>query len=235
MKDNIATLQLVKSYLEEQQNWGLDESFLSGKTTGCSKSAELDELYEKIKDCQRCPLGKTRNKFVFGVGNPESKLMFVGEGPGYDEDRLGEPFVGKAGQLLNKIIEAMGLKRKDVYIANITKCHPMKDPLNPQKRGNDRPPTKDEMASCIPYLKKQIEIIKPEVICALGTTAAQGLLNTDQTIGNLRGRIFDLYITEELKVKVIPTYHPAALLRDPSLKKTTWQDIKIIMKLLNIT
>lgn len=228
---------LINSYIEEQKNWGLEYYYMPSPKknavaeTSTDREKMLKDLFDKIKDCRKCPLGKTRIKFVFGVGNVYSKLVFVGEAPGYDEDHKGEPFVGRAGQLLNKIIEAMNLKREDVYIANITKCHPMIDPTNPEKRGNDRPPTREEMAECMPYLEKQLEIIRPEVICALGKTAAQGLLNTEETIGNLRGRVLDLKIGS-LDIKIVPTYHPAALLRNPSLKKHAWEDIKLVMKLL---
>ncbi len=240
----------INAYIDEQANWGVGyfsmktektkKQVVSKDSNKCSNlssekqrgNTELNNLYEKIRNCRKCPLGKTRLNFVFGVGNPSSPLMFVGEGPGYDEDRQGEPFVGRAGQLLNKIIEAMKLKREDVYITNITKCHPMIDPTNPEKRGNDRPPTKEEMEKCMSYLEKQIEIIGPKVICALGNTATQGLLDTEETIGNLRGRVIELKI-KSLNIKMVPTYHPAALLRNPALKKYTWEDIKLVMKLLN--
>jgi DNA polymerase len=188
---------------------------------------DLEAYRKKIEGCTKCPLGKSRINFVFGVGNPGARLMFVGEGPGYDEDRKGEPFVGRAGQLLTKIIEAMGMRREDVYIANIVKCHPMIDPANPDKRGNDRPPTPEESAACIPYLERQIEIIHPAFICALGNSAARTLLKSDEGISKIRGRVF-----EYQGIPLMPTYHPAALLRNPALKKDTWNDMKQIMAAL---
>ena len=188
----------------------------------------LDEFYRQIRDCKKCPLGCTRIKFVFGVGNPKARLMFVGEGPGYDEDHKGEPFVGRAGQLLTKIIESMSLKREDVYIANIVKCHPMIDPSDPEKRGNDRPPSPEETQACLPYLEKQIEIINPEFICTLGNSSAKTLLNTEIGISKLRGKF-----VEYKGRKLMPTYHPAALLRNPSLKKDVWEDMKMILAAMN--
>jgi DNA polymerase len=187
------------------------------------KERALEALKNENNACKKCALGKTRRNYVFGVGNPDAKLMFVGEAPGLEEDRQGEPFVGRAGQLLNKIIESIGFKREDVYIANIAKCHPMIDPSDPEKRGNDRPPTAEEMAACIPVLDRQIEIIHPTIICALGNTAVHGLLKTETGITKLRGKF-----TEYRGIKVMPTYHPAALLRNPALKKDTWEDMKMI-------
>jgi DNA polymerase len=188
---------------------------------GRTHAAQLEEFREKICTCRKCPLGNTRLNFVFGVGNPDAQLMFIGEGPGFDEDHKGEPFVGKAGQLLNRIIEAIGMKREEVYIGNIVKCHPMKDPSDNEKRGNDRPPTPVEMEACIAYLERQIEIIQPKIICLLGSTAAKGILKTETGISKLRGKF-----TEYKGIRTMPTYHPAALLRDPSLKKDVWEDMK---------
>ncbi|PKN02223.1 MAG: hypothetical protein CVU77_00035 [Elusimicrobia bacterium HGW-Elusimicrobia-1] len=255
--------KLLKSYISDEKLWGLDDfstakpraarTQTAGKKpvkssvarpatalknaagSSSNKSSELDKLLAKNKNCHKCPLGKSRLNFVFGVGNPDAELMFVGEGPGFDEDHKGEPFVGRAGQLLNKIIAAMGLAREDVYIANITKCHPMIDPSNPDKRGNDRPPTGEEMAGCMPILEEQMNIIRPRVLCALGSTAAKGLLKTDEAIGKLRGNIFDFTTVSSsgaAKMKLVPTYHPAALLRNPALKKICWEDIRLVMKLL---
>jgi DNA polymerase len=155
---------------------------------------------------------------VFGVGNPEADLMFVGEAPGADEDEQGIPFVGRAGQLLTKIIEAIDLRRDDVYIANIIKCRP------PQNRN----PEPDEVASCEPFLFRQIEVIKPKVIVALGKYAAQTLLRTDAPISRLRGRQFDYR-----GAKLIPTFHPAYLLRNPSSKREVWEDMKLVRSLLH--
>ena len=172
---------------------------------------------EEVEQCRKCQLSKTRNKVVFGDGDMHAKLMFVGEAPGYDEDRKGLPFVGEAGMLLTKIIEAMGLKRKDVYICNILKCRP---PSN-------RNPLPEEISLCIEYLHKQIDQIQPKVICGLGKVASQALLNTSTTITKLRGN------WQEFRgVKFMPTYHPAYLLRNPKDKKLVWQDMKQIMKAL---
>jgi DNA polymerase len=200
-----------------------------------SPEEKLRRLREEIGDCQRCPLGATRIKPAFGVGNPRARVMFVGEGPGYQEDRQGEPFVGRAGQLLDKILEATGLSRKPVesewkwiYIANMVKCHPMIDPSDNTKHGNDRPPTPEEMAVCSPFLMKQIRIIRPLFIVALGATAGKGLLKTEQGISKFRGKWVDWSPEGEpgLKIRLLPTYHPAALLRNPALKKDVWDDMK---------
>lgn len=171
----------------------------------------LAELRSEIGDCQRCRLGATRNQLVFGVGNENADLVFVGEAPGKDEDLSGEPFVGRAGKLLTSIIEAIGLRREDIYICNVIKCRP------PQNRN----PETDEIHSCEPFLKKQIEIIAPKVICSLGKFAAQCLLKTETPISQLRG-VFTSYEG----VDFMPTYHPAYLLRNPSAKKDVWEDMK---------
>ena len=171
-----------------------------------------------IGDCTRCKLHTLgRRQIVFGVGNPQADLMFVGEAPGADEDVQGEPFVGRAGQLLTKIIEAIGLKREDVYIANVIKCRPP---------GN-RNPEPDEVEQCEPFLFRQIEIIKPTVIVALGKFAAQTLLRTLDPISRLRGRVYDYR-----GAKLIPTFHPAYLLRNPSSKREVWEDMKVVRSLL---
>ncbi|MEE8576956.1 MAG: uracil-DNA glycosylase [candidate division Zixibacteria bacterium] len=167
-----------------------------------------------IDNCQQCSLGKTRNKFVYGVGCTTAKLMFVGEAPGADEDRLGEPFVGRAGKLLDKILGAMQLDRDSVYIANILKCRP---PSN-------RDPQPDEMDCCMPYLHEQIRLIKPSMICALGRIAAQALLSTKTPLGRLRGQWHEFE-----NVPLLVTYHPAALLRFAQYKKETWKDMQLIM------
>jgi DNA polymerase len=171
-----------------------------------------------IGDCTRCKLHMLgRKQIVFGVGNPEADLMFVGEAPGADEDEQGMPFVGRAGQLLTKIIEAIELRREDVYIANIIKCRP------PQNRN----PEPDEVASCEPFLFRQIDAIKPRVIVALGKYAAQTLLRTETPLSRLRGRQFDYR-----GAKLIPTFHPAYLLRNPSSKREVWEDMKLVKRLL---
>ena len=171
-----------------------------------------------IGDCTRCKLHTLgRSQVVFGVGNPDADLMFVGEAPGADEDVQGIPFVGRAGQLLTKIIEAIELKREDVYIANVIKCRP------PQNRN----PEPDEVETCEPFLFQQIDVIKPKVIVALGKFAAQALLRTDAPISRLRGRVF-----EYRGSKLIPTFHPAYLLRNPASKREVWEDMKLVKKLL---
>jgi len=172
-----------------------------------------------IGDCTRCKLHTLgRRQIVFGVGNPNADLMFVGEAPGGDEDIQGIPFVGRAGQLLTKIIEAIELKRDDVYIANVIKCRP------PQNRN----PEPDEVDTCEPFLFQQIDIIKPKVVVALGKFAAQALLRTLDPISRLRGRVY-----EYRGAKLIPTFHPAYLLRNPSSKREVWEDMKLVRKLLN--
>jgi len=181
--------------------------------------ASLTALRDHIGDCTRCKLHTLgRSKVVFGVGNPSARLMFVGEAPGADEDRLGEPFVGRAGQLLTKIIEAIGLRREDVYIANVIKCRPP---------GN-RNPEPDEVATCEPFLFEQVDTIQPRVIVALGSHAAHALLKTDAPISRLRGRWFDYRGGS----KLIPTFHPAFLLRSPHRKRDVWEDMKKVRDLL---
>lgn len=177
----------------------------------------LSQLREDIGDCKLCRLCEARTNLVFGVGNPNADLMFVGEAPGRDEDLQGEPFVGRAGKLLNKIIEAMGYSRNDVYIANINKCRPP----------NNRPPADDEMQTCIPFLRKQIDIIAPKVIVCLGATAVRGVLQTEEKIGKLRGNFQDWD-----GITVMPTYHPAFLLRNPNMKKPVWEDMLKVIEFL---
>lgn len=172
-----------------------------------------------IGECTRCKLaGLGRTQVVFGVGNPNADLMFVGEAPGADEDVQGVPFVGRAGQLLTKIIEAIDLKREDVYIANVVKCRP------PQNRN----PEPDEIETCEPFLFQQIDLIRPKVIVTLGKFAAQCLLRSEEPISRLRGRLFDYR-----GAKLIPTFHPAYLLRNPSSKREVWEDMKLARSLLN--
>jgi uracil-DNA glycosylase len=176
----------------------------------------LEQLRDDIGDCRRCKLHSGRTHVVFGTGNSNARLMFVGEGPGRDEDLKGEPFVGRAGQLLTDIItKGMGLTREDVYIANVVKCRP------PQNRN----PEPDEVASCEPFLKKQIELIRPEIIVALGKFAVQALLQSKVPITRLRGN-WHTY----MGIKLMPTFHPAYLLRNPADKKLVWEDIKKVMK-----
>jgi uracil-DNA glycosylase len=178
----------------------------------------LKEIRTDIGDCTRCKLHKLgRQQIVFGVGNPNADLMFVGEAPGRDEDIQGEPFVGRAGQLLTKIIEAIGLTREDVYIANVIKCRP------PENRN----PEPDEVATCEPFLFRQIDAIKPKVIVALGTFAAHAVLKTDMPISRLRGRTYNYR-----GAQLIATFHPAYLLRSPERKRDTWEDMKKVRALL---
>jgi uracil-DNA glycosylase family 4 len=184
------------------------------------KGAEaMVQIREEIGDCTRCKLSVGRNKIVFGDGDPNARLMFVGEGPGADEDAQGLPFVGRAGQLLNNMINAMGLKREQVYIANIVKCRP------PQ----NRVPEPDEAGTCMPFLEQQIAAVQPEIIIALGATAATYLLGAKSSLGSLRGKLH-----ASRGAKLIVTYHPAFLLRDPRQKKEAWADLKIAMAELGL-
>jgi len=182
-------------------------------------SESLAAIREDIGECVRCKLcALGRKQIVFGVGNPNANLMFVGEAPGRDEDIQGIPFVGRAGQKLTQIIEAIGLKREDVYIANVIKCRP------PQNRN----PEPDEVEQCEPFLFRQIDTIKPKVIVALGTFAAKSLLKSNDSISRLRGRVF-----EYRGAKLVPTFHPAFLLRNPSCRREVWEDMKKVRALLN--
>jgi uracil-DNA glycosylase len=192
------------------------EPVLSAETFAAEPFA-LEAVRAELGDCRRCPLGSLRHNLVFGEGNPQADLVFVGEAPGADEDAQGRPFVGRAGQLLTKIIVAMGLKREEVYICNILKCRPP---------GN-RNPQPDEIAACEPFLIRQIEAIRPRVICALGSFAAHTLLKSEAPISTLRGH-FHRYQGTAL----MPTYHPAYLLRNPGSKKQVWEDVQMIMKVL---
>lgn len=222
----LSVVKAIKGYVANQESLsvGLEwekPSPAAGKVKVVlqNNDEELKKIHQGMKSCQRCPLGKTRRNLVFGDGNPSARIVFVGEAPGADEDEQGLPFVGRAGQLLTKIIEAMGLKRKDVYICNILKCRPP---------GN-RNPLPNEIGLCEPFLKKQLQVISPQVICALGTFAAQTLLKTDIPITVLRGR-FHSYEG----IKLMPTYHPAYLLRNPSAKKLVWEDVQMIMKEISV-
>ena len=193
------------------------------------KAEEISHIAQLINKCQKCALGKTRIKAVPGEGNINAEIMFVGEGPGFDEDRQGRPFVGRAGQLLDKIIAAMGFTRQEVFIANIVKCHPMTDPSNPDKHGNDRAPNSDEIAVCRKYIEQQIKVISPKYVIALGKIAAQTLISENIPASEMRGKIYDLKLscTElDKPVKIMATYHPAALLRNPGWKKEAWAHLK---------
>jgi uracil-DNA glycosylase family 4 len=192
----------------------------SPATTAIVESPSLSDLAVLAAPCTRCRLAKTRTQVVFGTGNPDADLMFIGEAPGHDEDVKGEPFVGKAGQLLTDIIKAMRLTRDDVYIANVIKCRP------PENRN----PEPDELEACRPYIRKQLEHIKPRVVVTLGRFALQSLTGKGYAISSVRGQWL-----ESDGIKVMPTYHPAYLLRTPSAKKEVWADMKKVMAELGIT
>ena len=176
----------------------------------------LDEFNNKINTCQLCGLSETRNKFVFGEGNPNADLMLIGEAPGAEEDKSGIPFVGRAGKLLNDILIAIGFKREDVFIANILKCRPP----------NNRDPLPSEREVCKPYLYKQIDLIKPKVILCLGKVAANVLLNNDESLTKMRANVHEIN-----GIKTMVTYHPAALLRNPNWKRPTWEDVQKVKKI----
>ena len=235
MPDQENSPHLFAQFLKEE---GIEEIYLSpakpvsssapspkgGPTPGPDSDKgikeQLLELREHVLQCTLCDeLARTRKSVVFGAGNIKAKLMFVGEAPGRDEDVQGLPFVGRAGQLLTKIIESIGLDRKQVFIGNVLKCRP---PAN-------RTPRPDEILNCHPYLMKQIELIQPQIICALGTFAAQTLLKTGQPISQLRGRFCDFPVPQ-IKAKIICTFHPAYLLRNPGEKRKVWEDMKMIKK-----
>lgn len=183
--------------------------------TRATRGPSLEDLRKQIGDCKRCKLGSGRTHLVFGEGSPRARLVFVGEGPGREEDEVGLPFVGEAGRLLTKIIQAMGLSREEVYICNVVKCRP---PRN-------RDPEEDEVETCLPFLKEQLKLIRPEVICALGRVAAQALLGREFKITSERGHWYSF-----MDISLMPTYHPAYLLRNPSAKRQVWEDVQKIMK-----
>ncbi|MBI4052006.1 MAG: uracil-DNA glycosylase [Elusimicrobia bacterium] len=197
-------------------------------TSDASPQQEWADLSQEVKTCQLCPLGLTRTQAVLGVGSMKAQVIFVGEGPGYEEDHKGEPFVGKAGQLLDNILAAIGLSRQTVYITNCVKCHPMIHPDQPGMRGNDRPPIPEEISACRGYLDRQIALIRPKVIVTLGAVATKTLLSTSMGITSMRGRWHSL--PSDPNIKVLPTYHPAALLRNPALKREVWNDMKNLKK-----
>jgi DNA polymerase len=230
MTSNKPIADIFSQIIEQQRELGLGELRLDRDVVATLRPSEpgkrpardsaastkvLAAYCEQICNCTICRLHEGRNKFVFGVGNPAAEVMFVGEGPGHDEDIKGEPFVGRAGQLLDKILAAIKFDRTQVYIANIVKCRPP----------NNRDPQPDEMSECLPYLKKQIEIINPRFICCLGRIAAQALLGVTTPLGKMRGRFMDF---EGRKLMV--TYHPAALLRFPQYKRDVWEDVQMLRK-----
>ena len=214
--ETIETLKAVRTFVEAQAEFGLTE-FRCGRA---GAGARLADFHESIRDCRQCGLCEQRRSVVFGSGNPDAGLMFVGEAPGAEEDRTGLPFVGAAGALLTRMIEAIGFKREDVYIANVIKCRPP---------GN-RDPRPEEIETCKPFLERQIEHIQPVAICALGLFAAQTLLETDEPMGSLRGRIFSYR-----GIHLIPTYHPAALLRNRHWKRPAWEDLQLLRRVYDNT
>ena len=217
-RDDLRELvRATRIYLDAQRQLGL-EFVPAAPVAGPAPAVRpltLTEVREELGECTRCKLCRGRTQIVFGVGNPRADLVFVGEAPGAEEDAQGEPFVGRAGQLLTRIIHAIGFRREDVYICNIIKCRPP---------GN-RNPEADEITSCEPFLLKQLEAIRPKLICALGGPASQTLLKTKEPISRLRGRLFEFR-----GIPLLPTYHPAYLLRNPHEKKTVWQDMQLLQR-----
>ena len=215
----------VKRGLTANAEMGLDPPRLSvgpliPPEQGPSSVKTLEELRDFIGDCKRCKLWRGRTHLVFGEGNPQARLVFVGEGPGKDEDMEGRPFVGEAGKLLTRIIEnGMGLEREDVYICNVVKCRPPKN----------RVPERDEIEACLPFLRRQLEIINPEVICALGLTATRSLMDRPFVMNRERGN----WVSYK-DVPMMPTYHPAYLLRNLSAKRLVWEDVQKIMTLMGL-
>jgi uracil-DNA glycosylase len=214
----------IKAYIKAEESYGVREILMRGsgaseteKTLVSSEYGALLSLKNEALNCKSCPLHKTRKNMVFGDGDPRAKLIFVGEAPGYDEDLQGLPFVGKAGKLLTRMIEAMGLSRDSVYICNVLKCRP---PEN-------RQPQPEEVAACKGYLSRQIEVISPKVICCLGRHAACALLETEDPISKIRGKEIDYK-----GFTLVPTFHPAYLLRNPAAKKEAWEDLKKIKRIL---
>ena len=199
-----------QSHLQMLDRWG---------TPSAGRTETLEDIRTDLGECRRCKLESGRKHIVFGEGDPAARLVFVGEGPGYEEDRQGRPFVGAAGRLLTKIIAAIGLDRDQVYICNIIKCRPP---------GN-RNPEPDEIESCAPFVRRQLRAIAPEFVCTLGTFATQTLLQTNQPISRLRGRFH-----EWMGMRVIPTYHPAYLLRNPERKRDAWEDLKLLMQAMGL-
>lgn len=211
----------IQQYLKQHQElfgeriYFPEDVFKENQNNNNTNSSILNEYYVKIKDCLECSLGYSRTNFVFGVGNPNADLVFVGEAPGHNEDIKGEPFVGRAGKLLDKILTAISLSRNDVYICNVIKCRPP----------DNRNPSSEEIEKCRPYLDTQLNLIQPKAIIALGKVAANTLLENDLALNKMRGVPF-LYNG----IDVIVTYHPAALLRNPNFKKPCWEDFQIIQK-----
>ena len=219
MVEVIPTEQLICHYLKQLREMYGNETYLDVAEYSGVKSLTtfLAEFEVGICDCQKCVLGQTRTKFVFGVGDPSADLVFIGEAPGRDEDLQGEPFVGKAGQLLDRILAAIHLTRSQVYICNILKCRPP----------NNRTPTGEEIGACLSYLEQQLEIIHPRLIVALGAVAAQTLLSVKTPLFHLRSKVW-----RWRNYDLVVTYHPAALLRNPGLKRAAWEDFQWIQNLV---
>lgn len=213
--DNLFEDNLIKRktivVAEKKEKYSVEPELFPEEKEEWEKAETLERLESLIKDCTACKLCEGRNKFVFGSGNPNADVMCVGEGPGAEEDKQGLPFVGRAGQLLTDILKAIKFERDEVYIANIVKCRPP----------DNRTPFPDEMDTCLPYLRKQYELIQPKLILCLGLTAAKGLLKTRESLTSMRGKLYEF---EDAKVMV--TYHPAALLRNPNWKRPCWEDLK---------
>ncbi|MDP7025990.1 MAG: uracil-DNA glycosylase [Candidatus Marinimicrobia bacterium] len=219
MAHTLSTNKLIRSYFTQTREMFGDNLFVSipQSESDDNPGLTLSEFEESISDCMNCDLWKDRTNFVFGVGNPQTKLVLVGEAPGKEEDLQGEPFVGRAGKLLDKILAAIDLTRDEVYICNILKSRP---PEN-------RTPHQDEIDACLPYLETQLKIINPKLIVALGATAAQTLLNVKTPLGKMRSQIWKWN-----DFNLIATYHPAALLRNSNWKRPTWEDFKWVRKIL---
>lgn len=218
-----ATARSLKCHLEGLAVWGVRDLPSPRQVDGSAAAGELSpaqalaQLEQEVIACRRCPLYRTRTHHVLGEGHPRAKLMFVGEAPGREEDLQGRPFIGAAGQLLTKMIEAIGLKRQDVYICNILKDRPP----------NNRTPEPSEVEACLPFLERQLAIIRPTVICALGSTPAKALLGAHVAITKVRGQV-----RQYRGILLVPTFHPAYLLRNPPAKRVVWQDLKTVKKLL---
>jgi DNA polymerase len=217
-------LRQLRNHLKAQNEMGIDELLFAHETLqylGRSPSSvsSLADLRRLIGDCTRCILSRERGRLVFGEGSPRAQLIFVGEGPGREEDRLGRPFVGEAGKLLDRIVAAMGLTREQVYICNVVKCRPPKN----------RDPEDDEIETCIPFLRKQIELIQPKVLCLLGRVAGRALIGAEFSMSRGRGSW-----REVMGIPAMPTYHPAYLLRNPAAKRQVWDDVQQIMNRLGL-
>lgn len=215
-KSSTSVVNETSSQYKEPQLFPEKKKIISEHNSEWEKTSSLDQLEKLICDCTKCRLHQGRNKFVFGTGNPKADVLVIGEGPGAEEDKQGLPFVGRAGKLLTDMLKAIKFEREEVYIGNIVKCRPP----------DNRTPMPDEMDTCIPYLKKQVELINPKLILCLGLTAAKGLLKKKESLGQLRKSIF-----EYEGAKVIVSYHPAALLRNPHWKKDSWEDLKKLRKM----